>query len=92
MYLVRHLDQSTAWDNEQWLVKFDNGYGASIVRGPFSYGGTEGLFEVAVVWFFEDGGWVIDYETSITDDVIGYLSMKNLRSLLRDIEALPPKK
>jgi hypothetical protein len=26
-------------------IKFDNGYGASVVKGPHTYGGNEGLYE-----------------------------------------------
>jgi len=37
----------------QRRYKFPNGYGASVVRGPYTYGGPEGLFELAV--FGQDG-------------------------------------
>lgn len=29
-------------------IKFDNGYGASVVKGPHTYGGDQGLYELAV--------------------------------------------
>ena len=28
---------------------FDNYYGVSVVRGPYTYGGKEGLYELAVL-------------------------------------------
>jgi hypothetical protein len=34
---------------EQAKVFFPNGYGASIIRGPHSYGGSRGLYELAVL-------------------------------------------
>jgi hypothetical protein len=33
----------------QWLIFFDNGYGASIASHQYSYGGGKGLYEVAVL-------------------------------------------
>ena len=33
---------------EQCIVQFPNGYGASIVKGEHTYGGKNGLYELAV--------------------------------------------
>jgi len=71
----------------QAIVVFPNGYGASIICHPFSYGGPEGLYEIAVL----DGG-NITYDTPVTSDVLGYLSTKDVEKTLADIEALPSKK
>ena len=49
---------------KQCIVQFPNGYGASIVQGEHTYGGKDGLYELAV--FGEDGH--ITYDTPITDD------------------------
>ena len=69
---------------EQCIVQFPNGYGASIVKGPHTYGGSQGLYELAV--FGKDGG--ITYETPITDDVLGYLSEQDVEKTLTDIKNL----
>lgn len=66
--------------------KFDNGYGASVVCSPYSYGGTQGLWEIAVLHSDE-----IVYDTPVTDDVIGYLSETEVEEILDQIEALPPR-
>lgn len=63
---------------------FPNGYGVSVIRTPFSYGGREGLYELAVM-----KGGRITYETPITDDVIGNLTPEGVARLLREVEALP---
>ncbi|AWN05249.1 hypothetical protein SEA_IBANTIK_25 [Streptomyces phage Ibantik] len=68
----------------QLKVKFTNGYGASVVRHTFSYGGDEGLFEVAVI--NEKGH--LDYSTHITDDVLGRLSEEEVLEILKDISDL----
>ena len=69
---------------QQCIVQFPNGYGASIVKGPHTYGGSQGLYELAV--FGKDGG--ITYDTPITDDVLGYLSEEDVEKTLTDIKSL----
>ena len=65
-------------------VQFDNGYGASIVKGPMSYGGKDGLYELAVL----DSNGDLTYETSVTSDVEGYLSEDDVTRLLEQIQNL----
>ena len=66
-------------------VFFPNGYGASIVKSEYSYGGKDGLYELAVI---EETTGEITYDTPITDDVVGYLTEDNITKLLAEIEAL----
>jgi hypothetical protein len=57
------------------VYRFPNGYGASVVQNArFSYGGEDGLWEVGVIRFSEDGEWDLDCSTPITRDVLGYLT------------------
>jgi hypothetical protein len=69
---------------QQCIVQFPNGYGASIVQGEHTYGGKDGLYEIAV--FGKDGG--ITYDTPITNDVLGYLSEQEVEKILLDIKNL----
>jgi hypothetical protein len=69
---------------KQCIVQFSNGYGASIVQGPHTYGGTDGLYELAV--FGKNGE--ITYDTPITNDVIGYLSEEDVNEILNKIKEL----
>lgn len=72
----------------QVLHQFENGYGASVIQGPYSYGGDEGLYELAViVWEGETYG--LTYDTPITSDVLGYLTPEEVDEALARIEALP---
>ena len=71
------------------VYQFENGYGASIIRGKHTYGGDLGLFELAVVKFISDDDFMLCYDTPITEDVIGYLSLDELAPLLQQIKALP---
>lgn len=65
-------------------IIFDNGYGASIVKGPYSYGGSDGLYELAVIGKDDK----ICYDTPVTEDVEGYLSEAQVTDLLIKIQQL----
>lgn len=68
----------------QKIYKFPNGYGASVIKGPYTYGGKKGLWELAVL-----KGEELCYDTDITSDVIGYLNDPEMDAILRQIERLP---
>jgi hypothetical protein len=68
---------------------YQNGYGISIICNEFSYGGRDGLFEIAVLIGDEDN-YEICYTTPISSDVIGYLTSEEVNSIVEDIKKLPP--
>lgn len=70
---------------EQHKYKFPNGYGASVIRSPYSYGGEQGLWELAVLGV--DGK--LTYRTHITSDVEGWLDDDGVDRLLNQISSLP---
>jgi len=65
-------------------ITFENGYGASVVRHEYSYGGKDGLYELAVL--NSDGE--LCYDTSITNDVIGYLRPEDVTDVMAKIQQL----
>jgi hypothetical protein len=67
----------------QHKYSFPNGYGASVVKHDFSYGGKQGLWELAVL-----EGEELCYTSGITDDVIGHLSWVNVEKILGEIKSL----
>lgn len=71
------------------IIWFDNGFGASVVRHSGSYGGLDGLWELAVVSDPWQEGFELRYDTPITDDVVGHLDEDGVAALLDRIEALP---
>jgi hypothetical protein len=71
-------------DGVQYHYKADNGYGASIVQTTYSYGGKDGLWELAVL----DSDGQITYNTAITNDVLGYLSEEEVNETLEKIKNL----
>ena len=66
-------------------ISFDNGYGASVICKPFSYGCDEKLFEVAVTKFGE-----VCYDTDVTDDVCRQQNFEDVVEVLHMIRNLPP--
>lgn len=42
------------WEGRQRLYRFENNFGASVVRHNTSYGGKEGLWELAVIKWSEE--------------------------------------
>lgn len=72
--------------NPNLRIEFPNNWGASLIwDGP---GQMQPWPELAVSEGL-DGS--LNYETSVTDDVIPYLDRKTLVSLLDDIRALPTR-
>ena len=65
------------------VITFENGYGASVLKGPLTYVGKQGLYELAV---FKDGS--ICYDTPITSDVIGYLRPEDVTDVMEKIQKL----
>lgn len=73
---------------DQWLYAFENGYGASVVKGPYSYGGARSFFELAVIKWEDALNFELVYDTSITNDVEGNLSDDKVKDLLEKIRKL----
>ena len=72
----------------QTIYRFDNGYGASIIRNEYSYGD-----ELAVTTYKNTNSDINDFElcynTPITRDVLGHLTPSDIEVLLIKIAALP---
>lgn len=81
--ILRHETRPGHRGGVQVLLGFTNGYGASVINKPGSYG-----VELAVLDSF-DGGLV--YDTPVTDDVLGWLDPESLLQAVSDIAALPPR-
>lgn len=89
-------------EGTQKIWRFDNGFGASVVRFSLSrlfdgeklgsYGVDAGLWELAVVKWESKEDDILDfeitYETKITSDVVGHLSEDEVVCLLNEIREL----
>jgi hypothetical protein len=66
----------------QARITFENGYGASIVKTQYSYGGDKGLYELAVL---KDGE--IHYDNPVANgDVVGYLRPEDVTDAMLVIQ------
>lgn len=83
----QNMDACFGPDAIRSLIEFPNGYKASVIRHIGSYGGSSGLFEVAVM----SSSHEILYDTPVTDDVKGWLTPGEVEDTLAQIESLPPR-
>lgn len=65
-------------------TNFPNGYGVSVVRHLGSYGGEDGLYELAVLEHEH-----VCYTTPVTSDVEGWLTPEKVTQLMRQVQELP---
>lgn len=71
----------------QKVVEFDNGYGLSIVSHEHSYGGNEGLFEIALLDMDKDGEIIYDPELGFAD-VVGFLDFSEVAAIIERISSV----
>lgn len=69
------------------VYKFPNGFGASVIKNPFSYGGRVGLYELAMIEFIDNEEYELFYDSDIVKgDVLGYLTESEVREVLEKIK------
>ena len=75
---------------ERHIVRFPNGYGASVVRNRMSYGDDRGLYEVGVITYdrAKPSDWDLTYDTPITDNMLGWQSVEDVAEVLLRISRL----
>ena len=81
---LKFVEHPSHIEGVQARIQFDNGYGASVVCTPHTYGGDKGLYELAVL----DSEGHLTYATPITNDVIGYLRPEDVTDVLAKIQQL----
>lgn len=81
-------ERRNCYGGVQYIFKFENNYGASIVKHNGSYGHRKDLWELGVIYYRDDGIWNLVYDTPITEDVEGNLTDDEVRKLLKKIKEL----
>lgn len=67
-------------------VWFANGFGLSIVSNEMSYGGKEGLFEIALLHRSDEGRLFYGPDWG---DVRGFLEFADVAKVMAEVEAYP---
>lgn len=78
-------------------LEFENGYGIDITRASGTVGYEDGLWEVAVVKFGDEGlhglhDWKLNYDTPITNNVIGYCDDERVANIAEETKELGRKR
>lgn len=81
---LKFNDHPNGMGGVQAKIQFANGYGASVIKTPFSYGGKNDFYELAVLG--QDGH--ITYDTPVTNDVLGHLCEAEVTAILAQIQSL----
>ena len=70
-----------------YIFRFENNYGASVIKWYGTYGFEQDLFELAVI-LWDGDEYDVSYNTEIANDVIGNLTRYEVMGLLRRIKDL----
>lgn len=62
-------------------LTFENNYGISVITGPRSYTSKKRPYEVAILY---NGS--ITYDTSLTDDVLGYQTKNDIDDIIKEVQ------
>jgi len=71
---------------KQWKLYFPNNYGLSLIQGRYT-NSDENTVEVAVLHKY-GGAWHLDYDTPLTNDVLGYVTKEQLIELISEVQKL----
>lgn len=87
---IEEFKQYLVGEDHNWghhyIFRFPNNYGASVIKNACSYGNAQDLWEMALIFFDEDGYWDLTYERDFDDDVKGHLTDDNVIELLEKIK------
>lgn len=87
-----YIDNTTAPDNIHKLYRFDNDYGASVLRTDFSRGSEYGLYELEVIVWFEEDFYLKAYDIVANDEPLGFLTEEEVEEYLHLIKKVAPAK
>ena len=87
--LTFHCLRSTpSGDVCQALVRFENGFGLSVLRGPGTLTTADRPYEAAVVVFSADGSFSIVYPEFTRHDVMSFLTEEQLTEMMSRVSSM----
>ena len=69
----------------QYVFRFPNGYGASVIKFFGSYGYEDDLWELALLKETPEGKWELEYTELVGFDVLGHLTDEKVNEYLKRI-------
>ncbi len=80
-------DENVRLGGVQYIYAFPNGYGVSLIKNEFSYGGQADLWEIGIIKInsVDPLEWGLCYDTLVSDDVIGYLTDDEAREIMKQV-------
>lgn len=70
-------------------LRFENGYGVSVLTGPGALATIEKPYELAVIKYQDDNDYQIIYPTLFNSDVIPCLTCDEVTQYMNIIQSLP---
>ena len=85
-YLIKER-MTQAKDGIQYIFKFENNHGASIMKHSWSDGYEDNLWELAVIDFIDDeNNFEVNTRSELTRDVLGYLTDEEVKYYMGKIK------
>lgn len=81
------MESASRYARNYCKVNFSKRIRVSVIKTAYSYGGDEGLYEIAVL--YENGG--LCYDSGITTDVIGHQSPSDISFVMKQVQNLKPQ-
>lgn len=89
-FLLEYLNgKSIVFGGIQYIFRFPNNYGASVIKFKGSYGFANDKWELGVIRFDESNFWDLCYTTPIAGDVVDNLTDEEVEQYLNKIKELP---
>ena len=80
---------TTGSDTQKALIRFENGYGVSVLTGSGALATIEKPYELAVIKYLDNNGYQSIYPTLFNSDVIPCLTSDEVTQYMDIIQSLP---
>ena len=80
---------TTGSDTQKALIRFENGYGVSVLTGSGALATIEKPYELAVIKYQDDNDYQIIYPTLFNSDVVPCLTSDEVTQYMDIIQSLP---
>ena len=83
---IKDLRFDDSPNNNQAIIRFDNDYGVSVIRGDSTISDDDHPFELAVIHFDKDGSFSLIYPSFTGTAIIGHLNDDDVSYFMQVIQ------